>query len=180
MNSDRETQVFDFPNIWSEVRSELLKGQSVLLSAPRHWGKNTFCIRLENDSSILARFAIVIIHPNAIANVAMALKKIWKDVASQLQSADIGVTERFLIDGTWMNVRHSKKILFIIKINVGNKAICIKLLSFLQQLSHDHPGTFSKHFSLLVLDDLSLFFYEIKIRGAQSFLDIFESKKKIF
>jgi hypothetical protein len=180
MNSDTESRLFDFPSVWREVRSDLLKGHSVLLSAPRHFGKNYFSTRLSGDPSVCANFVIVFIDPEDTVNHGLAFKKMWKDVAMQLALGGISLTDGFAFEESLLRIRSLKKILFVIRVNFRNKTICIKLLNFFQQLSHNHPSAFMRNISMLVLDDLSLYFYELAIRNERSFYDIFESRKKIF
>ena len=181
MSSDMDTPpLFDFPSIWREVRTELLRGQSVLLSAPRHFGKKYFCARLPKDELICANYVIALINPEPATSHAAVFRKIWKDVALQLAAGGIPLSGGFSFEEDLLNIRSPKKILFIIRLSSRNKDICIKLLNLFQQLSHHHPSAFMKNVAVLTLDDLSLYFYETSIRNQRSFYDIFESRKKIF
>lgn len=173
------SEMFDFPTDWKDTRKAILRERSALLGAPKHYGKRTFQNRLATDEAILDRFSVVSLMPTGSPEKGLDYPHLWGDIAAQLEVTNGQVTTRFEFKEALALLTPRKKVLFMLRANGGNKKVCIQLLDTFQQFSHEHSVHFRKYYTVLVLDDLALYFHELNVRDQYSFWDFFQFKHRI-
>jgi hypothetical protein len=174
-----QTDIFDFPAVWRDTRKAILRERSVLLAAPKHYGKQFFSNHLSADEQILDRFSVVSLSPTGSPPAGLDYFHLWEDLSAQLEIRNGPVRTGDEFEESLLSLSPRKKVLFILRVNGQNKKPCIQLLDAFQKLSHEHSYLFLKYFTLLVLDDLSLYFYERSVRDQFSFWDFFQHKPSI-
>jgi TIR domain len=171
---------FNLIPVWDEATRDILIGKSVLISAPKHFGKNYYCSRLLKEKKLRKLYFNVNLDLTQEDSQKVNYKKIWLNFSIQLNLQEKHVTNKADFVDSILQLRCSKKILIIIKSNRRNKNLVVEIINTFQEISHKYPQEFYNKIVLLVLDDLTLYFHELSIKSEYSFWDTFETKARLF
>ena len=168
------SEQFFFNPLWKEIRREILNKKSVLVHAPCNYGKNYFYKSLHKDKKIKASFEIatLILHDDTIPSIDY--RQIFEAILEQINPVvknDIISREIFI--AKFIKLIKKKDLLLILKVNQENKANTATLINALNEILSDQVNHFYYHFSILVLDDYSLYYHELAIKMKFSKWDFF-------
>ncbi len=172
--------VFDLTPVWENITKDILMGRSVLMSAPKHFGKTFFCNRLLNEVKINNTYSPVLINFKEAGKQKINYKKVWKNFSDQLPELKNEVGNKTDFKEAIVSMAASKRVLIVIKSNYHDKHLSVELINTFQEVSHRYPQVFINNLVLLVLDDLALHFHEYSLKADSSFWDMFETKTKLF
>jgi disulfide oxidoreductase YuzD len=169
---------FNITPIWRRIKIDLLHGKSILVSAPKSFGKTRFLTNLRHDESIQKKFdKTVYIHFDNGEAKRINYGKIWsRFLSKEEQASRSSVRTKADFISAVSELINAVQILIIMECDYRTKHLIIDLINGFQELFHSSSSSVQEKIALLVADDLSLYFYERIPQSNYSLWDIFHSK----
>lgn len=125
-------------------------------------------------------YFILELNPNEFGSIKFNFKKLLDKFSKALDlKTQIRYTRNeFIKKGA--SLFAPKPLLIIIKSNHNNKNTTIEVLNFFHEIFRQDFESFNSKFVFLVLDDLTLYFHDLRMRNDWSFWDYFKAKKRLF
>lgn len=159
---------------WQQALISLEQGNSVLIHAPKYYGKNFFYNYLLRDERINSSFQLINIKL-ATNKTTLAFQVIWDSIIDQIEgSTYTRITNKYEFIREVINLIQSRRLLFVLKANNDNSKSNAALIDVFQQILLKRPRKFLQNVIVLVLDDYSLYYLELKLSTNSSRWDFFQ------